>query len=106
MSEIKDIAGEDVYKEVKNNAVTLVDFYAPWCGPCTILSTRLKEYVESDGAVPVIKINIDDSIETAREFDVMSIPHLFLLDAEGEVLAQVRGVMTAKNLENWVKENS
>lgn len=106
MSEITDIAGADVYTEVKNSPVTLVDFYATWCGPCNILSERLKEYAEMDGAVPVLKIDVDQHIETAREFDVSSIPHLFLMDAEGEILSQVRGVMTATNLDSWVRENS
>ena len=62
----------------------LVDFWAEWCGPCHMVAPVLEEIAtENEGRVRVVKVNVDESVELARRFEVMSIPTLILF-SEGE----------------------
>jgi thioredoxin 1 len=75
-------------EEIKSSGEpVLVDFWAEWCGPCKMVAPVLDEIVsESDGKLRLGKINIDDNMELARRFDVMSIPTMILFkDGEPQV---------------------
>ena len=62
----------ETLEEMLTEDVTIVDFYADWCGPCRMLGMILEELED----VKVIKINVDKNPDLARKFKVMSIPHL------------------------------
>ena len=65
----------------------LVDFWAAWCGPCKMVAPVLDEIAaDSDGKLQIGKVNIDENLELARRFDVMSIPTMILFkDGEPQV---------------------
>ncbi len=69
----------------------LVDFWAEWCGPCKVIAPILEEIAqEQEGRLSVAKLNVDDSLEVARRYDVMSIPTL-LVFKDGQPQARLVG---------------
>lgn len=68
----------------------LLDFWAPWCGPCRMVGPVLEEIAAERGDIKVGKINVDEQPELAIQFGVMSIPTLVVMKA-GQVVAQSVG---------------
>lgn len=80
----------------------VIDFWAPWCGPCRALAPTLERLAENlEGAVTVRKINVDEAPELASAFGVRSIPTLILFK-DGQALSQVVGGQTESQLVKWV----
>jgi len=83
----------------------LVDFWAPWCGPCRTIAPTLEELAkEYDGKVKIVKINVDDSPNTAGEYGVRSIPTLILFK-DGKVFDQTVGAQSKENLKQLVDKS-
>jgi thioredoxin 1 len=76
----------------------LVDFWAPWCGPCRVVHPILEEIAVERHDVRVVSINVDDNHQTAARFDVLSIPTLILF-RNGAEAKRVIGAMPKRRLE-------
>lgn len=85
--------------------VVLVDFWAPWCGPCRMQAPILEQLSEELGedAVRIYKMDVDENPNTARQFGIMSIPTL-LFKKDGQVVKQVAGVHTKDQLKAILAE--
>lgn len=82
---------DQTFTNETNDGVVLVDFWAPWCGPCKMIAPVLEELdAELGGKAKIVKIDVDENQETAGKFGVMSIPTL-LVFKNGEVVDQVIG---------------
>lgn len=89
---------DSTFKEATASGVVLVDFYAAWCGPCKMFAPLLEQLAgELEGKVLVAKLDIEEATETAAEFEVQSVPSLFVLK-DGEVVNSFTGVQSKKTL--------
>ena len=98
-------ANRENFNSVISNDVVLVDFFANWCGPCKMLGPILEVLANDRSSVKIVKVDIDESMELARQYGVMSVPTL-LLFKDGNLVAQTTGFMPKNDLENWINERT
>jgi thioredoxin 2 len=99
-------AGDDSFAEVAEAASlpVVVDLWAPWCGPCRMVSPALAQVAtELRGRIKLVKVNVDDSPKIQQRFAVQAIPTLLVL-RHGEVVARQAGAAPAARLRAWVEE--
>ncbi|AKJ63587.1 thioredoxin [Kiritimatiella glycovorans] len=103
MSEgIKDLNGEN-FDQAVNSGVALVDFWAPWCGPCKMQTPILESLADKVGdEVTLAKVNVDEGPEIAARYGVRSIPTLIVFK-DGEVAQQFVGVKQEAELKQAIE---
>jgi len=76
----------------------LVDFWAPWCGPCRVVGPVLEEIAAEREGLKIVKLNVDENQQTAAKFEVLSIPTMILFKG-GEPAKKIIGAYPKKRLE-------
>lgn len=100
MADIADVTDSNFQAEVIESEVpVLVDFWAPWCGPCRMVNPVVEEIASERGdQLKVVKLNIDENQDIAAQFNVLSIPTLMVF-RNGEVAKTVIGAYPKRKLE-------
>ncbi|MFK7936549.1 MAG: thioredoxin [Saprospiraceae bacterium] len=90
------------FKEKTESGVSLVDFWAPWCGPCRMIAPVIEQLAtEYEGKVTVGKLDVDNNPGTSMEFSVRSIPTILIMK-DGKVVDKHVGVASKKQLEDKI----
>ncbi|WP_313020448.1 thioredoxin [Macrococcoides bohemicum] len=94
------IKGNDTnFEENIKEGVTLVDFWAPWCGPCKMIAPVLEDLAKDvEGKANIVKVDVDENQETAAKFEVMSIPTLIVFK-DGQAVDKVVGFQPKEQLQ-------
>ena len=101
-----DLTDDNFSKNIlESKGVTLVDFWAPWCGPCRQLTPLVEELSKDmEGQLGVYKCNIDENPETPSKYAVRGIPTLMIFK-EGKLIDTKVGALSKAALYEWVKNN-
>jgi thioredoxin 1 len=98
MGHFAEVTDANFQAEVlESETPVLVDFWAPWCGPCRMVAPVLEEIAGERDDIRIVKLNVDENQETAAQFEVLSIPTLILF-RHGQVAKKVIGAMPKPRL--------
>ena len=99
MADIKHVTDGDFQAEVlENEHPVLVDFWAPWCGPCRVVAPVLEEIADERDNLRIVKVNIDENQQTAMNYQILAIPTMVLF-RDGQEAKRIQGAMPKKRLE-------
>ena len=100
---VKELTNSTFDQAVKDNKWMVIDFYATWCAPCSMLSPIVEKVSEEFEDVAFYKVDIDDNMELASNFHVVSIPNL-LFFKDGEAMNEVVGYVPEDQLADELKK--
>jgi thioredoxin 1 len=104
MANVTEVSDAQFSSFLESDEPVLIDFWAPWCGPCKMLGPVVEELAgDLSGKLKVGKMNVDDNPNTSGKFGIMSIPTLLVFQ-KGEVVKQLVGYMPKKELQNQLSD--
>lgn len=96
---------EKNFDEKIKSGATLIDFWAPWCGPCRMLTPIIEELTEEmKDKIKIFKCNVDENQALSGKFNVSGIPTLIIFK-DGKLIAQRSGMAPKKVIEDWINSN-
>ena len=97
-----DLTEENFGTYIANEGITLVDFWAEWCGPCRMITPALEELDKELAGVDIVKVNIDENPDAPGRYGVMSIPTMILFKG-GQPSATMVGARPKGELKAWLE---
>ncbi len=84
-------------EEITNEKIVLVDFYADWCGPCKMLAPILEQISEENPEIKIIEVNVDEYSDKAKDYNILSIPTLVLME-KGKEKKRLVGLVSKEEI--------
>lgn len=96
----------EIVKNLNNltDELTIVDFFATWCGPCKMLAPVLEEIAMDNKDVRILKVDVDEANDLANEYRISAVPTLIMFKNK-KVLQVKTGYMTYDDVQNWINNN-
>ena len=99
---ITHLTSANFSEEAKNNkGLTVIDFWATWCGPCRMLAPIIEEIADERDDVKICKVNVDEAMDLAQMFHIVSIPTIVFLK-DGEFIYQMVGLRSKEEIVNAI----
>ncbi|PKM92182.1 MAG: thioredoxin [Euryarchaeota archaeon HGW-Euryarchaeota-1] len=100
---VKEITDAEFDKIAENNEIVIVDFWAPWCGPCRMMTPVFEELAEKHPEWTFVKLNVGENSEKAGEYSVSGIP-TFIVFKDGEDVKRIVGARPLESVEREIRD--
>ncbi len=104
MSQVFELEKAEDFNKKIAEGITVVDFFAVWCGPCQIMKPVLHKLAAEMNEVNFMAVDVDKFSDIAAKYEVMSIP-TFVIYKDGQALLAKNGAMSEADLRSWIEKN-